>query len=79
MSTWFDYKQSRQLDGEIDASYYALLMLVMRRSDTKNAAKLKEAFPEVYADLQRRYGAPGGVLPEDGPTIRDLAFGEPTP
>lgn len=75
MTTWFDYRDSRRLDGEVEASYYALLMLVMRRSDTANVAKLKAAFPDVYDQLQRRYDAPGGVLPEDPPGIRELAFG----
>lgn len=76
MTTWFDYRDSLRLDGEVDASYYALLMLVMRRSDSANAAKLKAAFPEVYDTLKRRYDAPGGVLPEDGEHIKRHALGE---
>lgn len=75
MTTWFDYRDSQRLDGEVEASYYALLMLVMRRSDTANAAKLRAAFPEVYETLRRRYDAPGGVLPEDPASIRELALG----
>jgi len=38
----------------------------MRKADTPNTAKLKAAWPDVWAELDARYNAPGGVLPEDG-------------
>lgn len=63
-----DYRQSRELSGASGASgatFYALLMAAMRRADTDNTEKLKEAFPETYEELRQRYRAPGGVLDTD--------------
>ena len=45
--------------------FYALIMAAMRRADTCNMEHLKIAFPAVYRELERRYHALGGQLPED--------------
>jgi len=37
----------------------------MRQADTDNLELLKEAFPEIYAELRVRYIAPGGRHPMD--------------
>ena len=60
-----DYEQSARIDG-YSYSFYALIMAAMRKADTLNQTKLKDAFPAVWDELQARYVAPGGrLLPED--------------
>jgi hypothetical protein len=49
-----------------DRPFYALVMAAMRQADTNNAAKLRAAFPDTWAELDARYNAPGGIL--DGET-----------
>jgi hypothetical protein len=44
--------------------FYALIMAAMRQADTPNAEKLRAVFPEVWGELDARYNAPGGRLPE---------------
>ncbi len=58
-----DYITSANLQQA--GSFYALLMAAMRRADTDNSAKLKSAFPDVWEELEARYHAPGGFLPEE--------------
>jgi len=45
--------------------FYAMLQAAMRQADIDNLEKLKRVFPEVWAELQARYRAPGGMLPEE--------------
>lgn len=59
-----EYHASRELEVE-DVPFYALVMAAMRKADTENLEKLRAAWPEVWDELQRRYNAPGGMLPED--------------
>jgi len=49
------------------APFHALIMAALLNADSTNAAKLRAAWPEVCDEAQRRYDAPGGLLPgEDG-------------
>lgn len=57
----FDYERSREIDKR-DEPFYALVMAAMRRADTINLNKLRDAWPEVWTELQARYNAPGGRL-----------------
>ena len=62
-----DYQQSTDIEfvsWEQGWSFYALLMTCIRRADSDNLEALREAFPEVYAELHARYKAPGGILTE---------------
>ena len=60
----YDYKVSRQIF--LDApSFDSLIMAAIRRADSQNAARLRMAFPEVYAEVEARHNAVGGILPED--------------
>jgi hypothetical protein len=59
----YAYEESKRLAAEGD--FYPLLMAAMRCADTDNAAQLRLAFPGVWAELQARYNAPGGVLESD--------------
>jgi hypothetical protein len=52
-----------------DDEFYGLIQGAMRLADTDNLEKLKTSFPEVWADLQARYNAPGGKLPTDPPLV----------
>jgi hypothetical protein len=59
-----EYQASRMIAGQ-DYPFYALIMAAMRQADTGNMAKLRAAWPEVAAELQKRYNAPGGLLPDE--------------
>lgn len=58
----FDYRASQQISAT-DPPFYALIMAAIRKADSQNAARLRMAFPEVYAEFEARYNAPGGMLP----------------
>lgn len=59
-----EYEISREVNGQADwgEDFYALVMVLMQRADTDNQAKLKAAWPDVWAELEQRYNAPGGLL-----------------
>lgn len=57
----FDYNASREI-SQSDPPFYALIMSAMRKADDINGWKLKDAWPEVWDELQARYNAPGGKL-----------------
>lgn len=58
----FDYEKSRDLVAE-GYPFYAIVMAAMRQADPRNVARLRQAFPETWDELERRYNAPGGLLP----------------
>ena len=60
----YDYHASQMLD-QFDAPFYGLIMAALRKADTSNAAKIRAAWPEVAAEFQARYDAPGGYLPSE--------------
>ncbi len=60
----YDYHASHQISAT-DPPFYALIMAAMRKADTANLAKLRAAFPDTYREVEARYHAPGGLLPED--------------
>ncbi len=60
----YDYLQSRGI-AALDRPFYAIIMAAMRRADTDNLELLRNAFPQVFTELDARYKAPGGWLPED--------------
>jgi hypothetical protein len=55
------YRAAVKLNQQ-DWPYYALLQAAMLRGDSDNAAKLRGAWPELWAELEARYNAPGGLL-----------------
>lgn len=58
-----DYEISQKIDdGDWGEDFYALVMVLMRNADSDNLAKLKAAWPEVWAELRERYNAPQGLL-----------------
>lgn len=57
-----------------DPPFYSLIMAAMRKADTENLRRLKEMWPAVWEELNARYNAPFGALPEDKVTDpEDLA------
>lgn len=61
----YDYEASKRL-AMLDAPFHSLVMAAYRQADTGNAAKLRAAWPDVIAELEARYNAPGGYLtPEE--------------
>jgi hypothetical protein len=70
--TFYDYTVSRYLVG---TSFEALIMAAMRGADTTNLALLREAWPDVWNELEARYNAPGGVLDGDPEYVKAQAGG----
>lgn len=62
--TLYDYRASDRLAAE-DVPFYALVMAAMRKADTDNLEMLRRAWPETWNELQARYNAPGGLLPDE--------------
>jgi len=60
----YDYRESVKLQCH-DAPFYAFLMAAMRRADDVNLLKLRSGWPEIWAELEARYHAPGGFLAGD--------------
>lgn len=60
----YEYRESQALEAK-DASFYGLIMAAMRRADSGNLLMLKGCWPDVWIELQSRYNAPGGLLPEE--------------
>lgn len=59
------YLQSKEISGQRDWDFSSLVMAAMRKADTGNFTALALAFPDIAAELQARYDAPGGAL-DDG-------------
>ena len=60
----YDYQVGIKITAKFgDDEFYGLIQACMRLADTDNLEKLKTAFPWVWADLQARFNAPGGLLP----------------
>jgi hypothetical protein len=60
----YDYQVGREIAAQ-DYPFYALLQAVIRRADSNNLSKLRAGWPALAAEVQARYGAPGGRLPSD--------------
>lgn len=60
----YDYEVSKHISGH-DYPFYALLMALMRQADTDNLELLKRGWPRIYSELEARYNAPGGILPDE--------------
>lgn len=58
--SYHEYERSSAL---VDEPFYGLIMAAMRKADSANLWRLKQAWPEAWAELQERYNAPGGTLP----------------
>lgn len=48
-----------------DPPFASLIFAAMRKADTQNTAILKTVYPELYAEMQKRYWAPGGMIDTD--------------
>lgn len=59
-----EYQESLRISRD-DPPFYAIIMAAMRKADTDNAARLRAAFPDTWAELQERYNAPGGLIGEE--------------
>ena len=57
----YDYEQGLKISAK-NYPFYALIQAAMRQVDSDNAQRLKEAWPNVWTELQERYNAPGGLL-----------------
>ena len=60
----YDFKKAVEL-SRADVPFYALIMAAMLRADSTNIEKLKETWPEIADETQKRYDAPGGIIEGD--------------
>lgn len=60
----YDYKMSQE-SAVKNYPFYSLIMTAMRQADTSNLAKLRDAFPDTWMELNSRYHSVGGILPSD--------------
>ena len=63
---YFTYKKGQEI-AACNYPFYAVLQALMRDADTDNLEKLRNAFPDVWKELQARNKAPGGLLPGEIP------------
>jgi hypothetical protein len=66
-----EYLEGRRLAAE-DHPFYALIFAALRQADTANAAMIRTAWPELAAEAQARYDAPGALLKGD-PGFEEMA------
>ena len=59
----YDYRKALELSRD-DPPFYSLIMAAMYKADPDNRSKLRQMFPETWAELDARYHAPGGYLSE---------------
>ncbi len=59
-----DYEISKRISAK-DIPFAALIAAALRKADSDNFARLKQAFPKLTSEFKLRYSAPGGVLLED--------------
>lgn len=59
-----DYEISKRISA-LDLPFAALIAAALRKADSDNFARLKQAFPELTNDFKSRYNAPGGILLKD--------------
>ena len=62
--SYHDYTAGRDI-AMGGCSFYAIIQAAMRKADTPNLDRLKAAWPRIWDELQARYDAPGGYLPDD--------------
>ena len=65
----YDYRQARTEIVPQGYYFHALVIAAIMQADGGNAARLRQAFPELYDETQARYHATGGLL--DGEEPRD--------
>ena len=65
--SYLDYKTGQHVECMFTSDeFYGIIQGAMRLADSDNIAKLKSMFPTQWKELQSRYNAAGGRLPEDG-------------
>ena len=64
----YDYEKSKEI-SKGDPSFASLIMAAIRKADTNNTFILGNAFPEIFAELTKRYNSPSGLLDGDQITV----------
>lgn len=61
-----DYKIGQRIGATYDSdNFYGVIQGAMRLADSDNIQKLKAAFPAQWEEVNKRYHAPGGKLPDE--------------
>jgi hypothetical protein len=56
----YEYRAAMHIEDQ-GYPFYALIQAAMRKADSDNLEKLKEAFPEVWKEFLERYNNSGGL------------------
>lgn len=62
----YDYKKAIELHNNESVSFYSLIMAAILRADSNNSVLLRQAFPDTFDEVHKRYWSPGGELHTDG-------------
>lgn len=68
----YDWNVALRLSAA-DPPFYSLIMAAMLKADTTNQALLRQAWPDIWTEIEKRYhsrlalGDMRGALPEDAP------------
>jgi len=60
----YDYEKSKEISKE-DPPFASLIMAAGRKADSLNLFRLRTVFPGIIDELEKRYIASGGLLPEE--------------
>ncbi len=60
MTGFYAYSKGREIE-QADYPFDAIIQAAMRKADSVNMVRLREAFPLEYQDLTERYNLPGGL------------------
>ena len=67
------YEESKLLSAA-DHPFSAYIMAAMRKADTFNAARLRQAFPEMAREYYERFWCPGGLTVEEGGVLESISY-----
>ena len=69
------YQRSLDLSKQ-DEPFSSYIMAAMRKADTHNAARLRQAFPEIAREFYERFWCPGGLTVDEGGTLESISYDE---
>jgi hypothetical protein len=58
-----DYRQAHDIGRNPDNTFASMIMAAAIKADKRNSDVLKEAFPAIWNETEKRFSAPGGRLP----------------
>ena len=69
------YEESKLLSAA-DHPFSSYIFAAMRKADTHNSARLRQAFPDLAREFYERFWCPGGLTVEEGGTLESISYDE---